>query len=102
MVAPFSADTLELTGPAAPVPFDVLMDHPNVGAPMPQLAVSATGTLVYGPGPVGGLPDSTLVWVDHQGRQEEIGTLPFAWPSFDLSPDGRRLVVSGRQRGTVR
>jgi serine/threonine-protein kinase len=102
MVAPFSADTLELTGPAAPVPFDVLTDHPNVGAPVPQLAVSATGTLVYGPGPAGGLPDSTLVWVDHQGRQEEIGTLPFALPSFDLSPDGRRLVVSGRLRGTVR
>ncbi len=102
MVAPFSASTLEITGPAAPVPFDVLMDHPNVGAPVPQLAVSTTGTLVYGPGPVGGLPDATLVWVDRQGREEVIGTVPFPWPTFDLSSDGRRLVVTGRQRGTVR
>jgi serine/threonine-protein kinase len=57
---------------------------------------------VYGPGPAGGLPDSTLVWVDRQGREEEVGTVPFAWPSYDLSPDGRRLVISGRLGGIVR
>ncbi|TDI28005.1 MAG: serine/threonine protein kinase, partial [Acidobacteria bacterium] len=64
MIAPFSVETLRVTGPAAPVPFDVLVDHPNVSAPVPQLAVSTTGTLVYGPSTAGGLPESMLVWVD--------------------------------------
>jgi serine/threonine-protein kinase len=102
MLAPFDAGALRVTGPAVPVPLNVMMDHPNVGAPLPQLAVSREGTLVYAPSRRAGARQSTLVWVDRAGKSEEIATVPFAWPHFDLSRDDGRLALSGRDGGLVR
>jgi Tol biopolymer transport system component len=102
MMAPFDAGALRVTGPAVPVPLDVMVDHPNVGAPLPQLAVSRQGTLVYAPSRRAGAGQSTLVWVDRAGKAEEIATVPFVWPHFDLSRDGARLALSGRDGGLVR
>jgi Tol biopolymer transport system component len=42
------------------------------------------------------------VWADGEGKVEEIATVPFAWPHFDLSRDGSRLALAGRDRGLVR
>ncbi len=102
MVAPFDEDRLEITGQAVSVPLDIAVDHPNPAAPNPQLAVSQDGTLVYVAVPAGSSRTSTLVWVDRRGATEEAATLPFAHPHFGLSPDGRRVVVSGREGGKVR
>jgi eukaryotic-like serine/threonine-protein kinase len=102
MVAPFDKDRLEITGPAVSVPLDVAVDSPLPSAPVPQLAASLEGTLVYVPFPAESLRSSALVWVDRQGVVEEAGSLPFAHPFFSLSPDGRRLAVTGRERGKAR
>ena len=102
MVAPFDKTRLEITGPAVSVPLDIAVDHPNPATPNPQLAVSQDGTLVYVAVPAGSSRTSTLVWVDRRGATEEAASLPFAHPHFGLSPDGRRLVVSGREGGRVR
>ena len=102
MVAPFDKDRLEITGPAVSVPLDMAVDHPNPATPNPQLAVSQDGTLVYVPVPAGSSRASTFVWVDRRGATEDAGTQPFAHPHFGLSPDGRRVVVSGRDGARVR
>jgi serine/threonine-protein kinase len=101
MVAPFDKDRLEITGPAVSVPLEVAVDHPNQSAPVPQLAVSLEGTLVYAPVPPGSLRSSTLVWVDRHGTVEQAATVPFAVPQFRLSPDGGRIAVTGRDGGRV-
>ena len=102
MVAPFDKDRIEITGPAVSVPLEVGVDHPNLSAPVPQLAVSLNGTLVYVPVPAGSLRSSALVWVDRRGAVEEAGTLAFALPAFCLSPDGSRIAVTGREAGNAR
>ena len=102
MVAPFDKGRLEITGPVVPVPLEVAVDSPLAAAPVPQLAVSSEGTLVYVPFPAESLRSSTLVWVDRKGAVEDVGTLPFAHPFFALSPDHGRLAVSGRERGNAR
>jgi hypothetical protein len=102
MVAPFDADALQLTGSPVPLDLEVMVDHVNVGAPIPQLAVSLDGTLVYAPRSKSALATSTLVWVDRQGNAEELTTVPFARPHFSLSHDGARVALSGRDGSDVR
>ena len=102
MVSPFDLGALGVTGPAVPVPIEAMVDHVNVGAPLPQIAVSLNGTLVYAPARSAAQQQSTLVWVDPQGKVEELATVPFAWPHFQLSRDGSRLALAGRDRGLVR
>ena len=102
MLAPFDKDRLEITGPAVSVPLEVGVDHPNQSAPVPQLAVSLEGTLVYVPVPSASLRSSTLAWVDRRGTTEEVATVPFAALSLCLSPDGRQIGVTGREGGKAR
>lgn len=99
MVAPFERDRVEITGPAGSVPLEVAVDHPNQSAPVPQMAISLDGTLVYVPGSAESQRTSTLVWVDRRGSVEEQGTVPFGVPHFNLSPDGARIAVTGRDAG---
>ncbi len=101
MVAPFDVDALELTGSPVPLDLDVMMDNVNGGAPLPQLAVSLDGTLVYAPRSTGSGTERTLVWVDLEGNTEEFTTVPFARPHFQLSRDGSRLALSGRRGADV-
>ena len=56
-----------------------------------NFAVSASGTLVYVPGPLN--PERQLVWVDRQGRPEPVIAAPRAYRFPRLSPDGRRLAL---------
>ena len=56
-----------------------------------NFAVSASGTLVYVPGPLN--PERQLVWVDRQGHPEPVSAAPKAYRFPRLSPDGRRLAL---------
>jgi serine/threonine-protein kinase len=99
MVVPFDRNRVEITGPARSVPLEVTVDHPNLSAPVPQMAIALDGTLVYVPGSAESQRTSTLVWVDRRGSVEEQGPVPFAVPHFNLSPDGERIAVTGRDAG---
>lgn len=57
-----------------------------------QMAVSATGTLVYVP--VTTLTARTAVWVDRRGVEEQIGMPPQSMTMLRLSPDGSRLSIA--------
>ena len=69
----------------------VQMSRPTETAPF---AVSAEGSLVFSPTAAAFLSERTLVWVDHDGREETIA-LPaggYWWPR--VSPDGSRVAMS--------
>jgi WD40 repeat protein len=56
-----------------------------------QLAVSATGVLLYVPG--GDVAVAGIAWVDRQGRADFLSIEPRVYGMLDLSEDGRRLAV---------
>ena len=92
---PFSPARLEVTGPAVRVLEGVRTS--NTGRP--QLALSATGMLIYEAGGVGGggLSDPmTLTWVDRKGAEEAVGAPPRAYVYARLSPDGSQIALDAR------
>jgi len=111
MAAPFDVERVSLTGDPVAVQEGV-QRPPGLGAS--DYSVSATGTLIYVPAAPGAPDTVTPVWVDRKGL--EIGSatgtpirdlssfanlgLPDS-SSFDLSPDGKRLVVTVGQRGDL-
>jgi serine/threonine-protein kinase len=59
-----------------------------------EFDISATGTLVFVTGGADFAPLRTLVWVDRQGKEQEVKGAPsrtYVHPR--LSPDGRRIAV---------
>ena len=56
-----------------------------------QLAVSATGVLVYVPG--GDIGVTGIAWVNRQGQTDFLPIEPRVYGMFDLSDDGRRLAI---------
>lgn len=62
---------------------------------MADLAVSASGTIVYAPGGID--LARTLVWVDRAGVEQPFSTPPHAYVYPRLSPDGRRVAVEIRE-----
>jgi eukaryotic-like serine/threonine-protein kinase len=56
-----------------------------------QLAVSATGVLVYVPG--GDVAVAGIAWVSRQGQAEFLPIEPRVYGMLDLSDDGKRLAV---------
>ena len=87
--APFSLDTLDVTGPAAAV-LEGVQSSP-VGAA--QFTLAADGTLAYVPGGLETEVDRRLVWVDRQGRETAIDMTPRPYSWARLSPDGRHVVA---------
>ena len=93
------------SGALLAVPFD-LAQMDTRGSPSPLLervshlaglgsahfAVSDTGTLVYPPVDAGAA-NTTLVWVDRQGRATPIVDDPGPHSNPRLSPDGRQIAV---------
>jgi serine/threonine protein kinase len=85
----FDLDRLEVTGGAVSILEDVR-----------EAAFSENGTLVYVP-QAAGVPgsagptssDNVLVWVDRQGREEPLGSLPDAYRNVKISPDGTRVAL---------
>jgi Tol biopolymer transport system component len=87
---------------AASVPLDVEVDMRAASAPLPQLAISLEGTLAYAPDGGGGGRRSNLVWVNRDGKPGDADELPLAGAVFQLSPDGKRLAVAGRDGPSIR
>ncbi len=88
--APFDASSMAVTGDAVLLP-DSIQVGPTGAA---QFAVSRSGMMVYA---TSRNVDDRLVWVDRDGREEEIfwdRTGQMLNPT--LSPDGRRFAVSVR------
>jgi serine/threonine-protein kinase len=102
MLARFDKDRLEVATTAVSVPLDVEVDERGASAPLPQLAVSAEGTLAYAPVRGDGGRRSSLVWVDRDGKAGDADELPLAGAQFQLSPDGKRLAVAGRDGPSIR
>jgi Tol biopolymer transport system component len=101
-VAPFDEERLKVTGPSLPVPIEAAPDWFTAGAPVPQLAVSRSGMLVYAPSEKEAASGSRLVAVTLDGEVEELGALPFPFPTLALAPDGERLAFVGRRAGGAR
>ena len=84
----FDGRTLALSGDPAPVAEDVWRNLNTDG--LTAFSVAEDGTLAYRRG---GLVQSQLTWLDHQGQP--LGTVgpPAILGDMDLSPDGRRVLV---------
>lgn len=89
MALPFDIARRRVLGPPMPILEGVRLEAEAGDA---QLTVSEGGTLVYAPGESGRL--SRFAWVDHASGQIDTLTWPRAgYGGFDLSPDGRRILV---------
>src|SRR2546428_13537959 len=89
MVVPFDQNTMKLTG--EPTALTGGMRLGSGGSA--DLAVSATGSLVYATGT--GQGEQEVVWVTHDGRAQPVDP---DWPGMDfgfpaLSPDGKWLAL---------
>jgi serine/threonine protein kinase/Tol biopolymer transport system component len=95
-VIPFDLDRLEITGGAVPMVEGVF----RMSTSTPTFsAISDSGTLVYIPGRTTNIltfpsPQLTLVWVDQQGKVEEIDIPPGDYVSPRISPDGTKVAVT--------
>jgi len=91
---PFDLPSLEVRGDAVPVIDRVAMAG-NTGAV--NYATAPAGTLVYVPGDVTAGIERVLVWVDREGREEAIATVPTrGYYALRLSPDGAKVAVESR------
>ena len=89
----FDLDTLNVTGDPVPVVEDVLMKSGGAVS----FDLSDTGSLVYvSEGAAGASEARTLIWVDRDGREEELTAPPAAYESPRVSPDGRYVAVEVR------
>ena len=89
LTVPFDVDRLEVTGPPIAIVADVFT-QPDFG--IADFAVSRDGSLLYAPG--GAQPfQTTLVWVDRQGRSQPVIDLKRAFDGVSLSPDGQRIAL---------
>ena len=90
----FDLGRLEVTSDPVPLVEKVMMD-PNGEA---NVALSATGTLVYVPGGAGASALRSLVWVNRQGSEEPIKAPARAYTVPRLSPDGTRVALEIRDQ----
>ena len=92
---PFDADTLALTGPAAPVlePLQV-----NNGGGAALFTVAHNGSLMYSVDQGSGA-DRSLIWVDREGREEPLAMDRGLYDEPRVSPDGTRVAVSVTSSG---
>jgi serine/threonine-protein kinase len=84
----FDLDRGAVAGDPAPVVEDVEI----FGGIVPRLGLATNGTLVYAPGS-GAVGQRSLVWVDHNGREEAIAAPPRPYTWARVSPDGTRIVM---------
>ncbi len=92
---PFDIGSLEVAGAPMTMGVEALASARDGRA---EFDISATGTLAYVPTEPEGT--SSFVWVDREGREEEVGApaRPYVYPR--ISPDGTRVAVDvgGRNR----
>jgi len=89
----FDVNTLEVSG--GPVPLVQGVQRSLAAAGVAQYDVSDDGTLVYVGGSSVGLR-RTLLWVDRDGREEELSVDPGGYVYPRISPDGTRVVLDNR------
>ena len=91
-VVPFDADKCEVTGDPVPMIEGVFRSE---NLYLSQYAVSDSGTLVYIPG-TGSSADAarTLVWVERNGREEQIPAPANFYSAPRISPDGNRIALT--------
>jgi len=89
---PFDAKNFNLAGTVLRVVDDVANSAGSNG----EFSVSSHGVLAYRQGV--GLTESQLVWLDRKGAPPEIVGMPNSYGNFDLSDDGKSLVVDVRDR----
>jgi serine/threonine-protein kinase len=86
---PFDLDRLEIKGQPVPVIEGVMSNAVAGGA---EVAISASGTLVYMPGQnVSGR--SPIHWLDREGKTTLLRAIPANWSNLQFAPDGRRLAL---------
>jgi Protein kinase domain/WD40-like Beta Propeller Repeat len=91
---PFDLERRAVTGPPVSIVDGVATSTGGGGI---NMAVSATGTLVYMPG--AGIGDQrSLVWVDRMGREEPLSTPVRRYQYARISPDGTRLALDIRDQ----
>jgi serine/threonine-protein kinase len=88
---PFDLDTLEISGGPVPLIEGIFRGNPTHPA---QWAISDSGTLVYIPGGMRSTAQSTLVWVDREGKEAPLEAEPNDYSSLKISPDGTRVALS--------
>ena len=96
LAATFDAEAMELTNSPTPIVEGVVINS----APYPHYTVSESGDLLYHSGQTLGAPDD-MVWVARDGVEQEVDpgwTADFS--ALRLSPDGTRLAITIRERGT--
>jgi len=94
---PFDTGKLEVTGPPIRVVKDVLMTWTGNA----QFSVSDNGSLIYVSNDHQATDPSSnakIVWVDHDGREEEALALPGQPRSIRISPDGKSLAATNAGR----
>jgi serine/threonine-protein kinase len=89
LAVPFDPDRLEVTGGPVPVVEGVV----HITAPL--YAISQSGTLVYVAGTMSApLRGRALVWVDRNGKEEEIPAPRNDYMYPKISPDGTRVALT--------
>jgi serine/threonine-protein kinase len=94
---PFDISHLELSGTPVRLSSSPQMSIGQITDA--QLAVSATGTMAYVPGPDSTDLDRTLVWVDRKGVAVPVSDVHRPYASPRISPDGQRIAVSILESG---
>ncbi|MBM3820505.1 MAG: hypothetical protein FJW14_16010, partial [Acidimicrobiia bacterium] len=87
VAAPFDAEELRLTGPAVRAVENVAVASITG---MPQVAISASGSLLYPPNDAG---TSRLVWVARDGAEQPLNDVPRLYRTPRLTPDQSSLVM---------
>lgn len=98
MAVPFDLRRGEVLGRPAPVIANV-MQALNIGwspnnTAAGQFSISNSGCLVYAEGGINPDTQTSLVWVDHQGRTEPIAPLKAPFFAPRLSPDGHEIAYT--------
>ena len=94
---PFDLDKLETHGTAMPILDDVAYTRSNGAG---QFDFSRTGTLVYRRASGGASGMVKLQWVDPTGKKEPLRAEPGPYRSLSLSPDGKRVALTVREKGS--
>jgi Tol biopolymer transport system component len=92
----FDAEALAVSGGAVPILQGVLRAGQTPGT---NYAIANDGTLAYLPGDAPNAGQSSLVWVDREGREEPFGLGPRNYGLTRVSPDGDRIATQIPEAG---
>ncbi len=91
LAVPFDLDTLSVSGSPTTLLRDVFRSGPS-NALYPIFSISNNGVLAYAGGG-GGSSETTLVWVDRDGTETQVGNVETNYHTLRLSPDGRFVAA---------